>query len=237
MASDDHRVPDVEWVALKSAFVEYPKGDMIGRVLAYICLSPILIFSGFVTLILFRRDLHTVLFFVGVVGNEFVNLILKHLIAQPRPDHRSTGMIDYGMPSGHSQFIWFFAAYVAYFVFVRLHHINNNTTLEYFWKTTIVFGSFFVAILTSIGRVYLQYHTWQQVACGMLLGIVNGSIWFALVHFAFTPYFPYIASWRISEFMLLRDTTLIPNVLWFEYTNAMRESRTRGRKLVSMKSQ
>jgi hypothetical protein len=42
---------------------------------------------------------------------------------------------------------------------------------------------------------------------------------------------------RISEFLLLRDTTLIPNVLWFEYTNSRQEARARSRKLVSMKSQ
>ncbi|KAF6201041.1 hypothetical protein GE061_005488 [Apolygus lucorum] len=237
MASDDIRTPEVQWVPLKSAFVEYPKGDMVGRVLAYTCLSPIAIICGFVTLILFRRDLHTLVFFIGCIANEILNVVLKGIIAEPRPDARNTGLVDFGMPSGHAQFLWFFAVYVAYFVFVRLHQINNNTTLDYFWKTVIVVGSFLIAILSSFGRIYLQYHTWQQVLCGAALGSFNGTIWFALVHFALTPYFPYVASWKISEFMLLRDTTLIPNVLWFEYTNAMRESRMRGRKLVSMKSQ
>lgn len=42
---------------------------------------------------------------------------------------------------------------------------------------------------------------------------------------------------KISEILLLRDTTLIPNVLWFEYTNTRQEVRARSRKLVSMKSQ
>lgn len=42
---------------------------------------------------------------------------------------------------------------------------------------------------------------------------------------------------RISEYLLLRDTTLIPNILWFEYTNIRTEARARSRKLVSMKSQ
>lgn len=52
-------------------------------------------------------------------------------------------------------------------------------------------------------------------------------------------YFKYLSlsCRKVSEFFLLRDTTLIPNVLWFEYTNSRQEARARGRKLGSMKSQ
>lgn len=42
---------------------------------------------------------------------------------------------------------------------------------------------------------------------------------------------------KISEFFLLRDTTLIPNILWFEYTVTRKETRARQRKQISMKSQ
>jgi len=44
---------------------------------------------------------------------------------------------------------------------------------------------------------------------------------------------------KISELFLLRDTTLIPNVLWFEYTNIRHEAgaRARRRKSISAKSQ
>lgn len=42
---------------------------------------------------------------------------------------------------------------------------------------------------------------------------------------------------KISEYLLLRDTTLIPNILWFEYTVTRQEARARSRKLISMKSQ
>lgn len=35
----------------------------------------------------------------------------------------------------------------------------------------------------------------------------------------------------ISEFFLIRDTSLIPNVLWFEYTVTRAEARNRQRKL------
>uniref|UniRef100_A0A8C6YLC6 Dolichyldiphosphatase n=1 Tax=Nothoprocta perdicaria TaxID=30464 RepID=A0A8C6YLC6_NOTPE len=35
----------------------------------------------------------------------------------------------------------------------------------------------------------------------------------------------------ISEFFLIRDTSLIPNILWFEYTVTRAEARNRQRKL------
>ena len=38
-------------------------GDLLGKVLAYFSLLPQAIIIGFVTLILFRRDLHTVVIY------------------------------------------------------------------------------------------------------------------------------------------------------------------------------
>lgn len=36
---------------------------------------------------------------------------------------------------------------------------------------------------------------------------------------------------KLSEYLLLRDTTLIPNILWFEYTITRQEARVRTRKM------
>lgn len=93
------------------------------------------------------------------------------------------------------------------------------------------------AFLVCYGRIYLLYHTLNQVLIGAFVGMVMGVLWFLLTHCVLTPYFPMVVTWRISELFLLRDTTLIPNVLWFEYTVTRQEARARVRKLVSMKSQ
>lgn len=229
-------VHDFNWVPLSLTHVEYPKGDYLGKFLALVSLSPFGITSGFIALILFRRDVHTIVFFIGTLCNELLNLILKNILSEGRPLQR-VNYTEYGMPSGHSQFSWFFATYIICFVCIRLHHMNNNSTLETVWKTVILLSCVSFAMVVSISRIYLQYHTWKQVICGTLVGIMFGSFWFALTHVVLTPYFPIIVSWRISEILLIRDTTLIPNVLWFEYTNARQETRARSRKLVSMKSQ
>ena len=89
--------------------------------------------------------------------------------------------------------------------------------------------------LVCYGRVYLLYHTVSQVIVGGLIGAFAGIFYFFFVHSILTPYvFPKIVSWRISELLLIRDTSLIPNILFFEYTATRQESRARLRKNMKM---
>uniref|UniRef100_A0A2M4BXD6 Dolichyldiphosphatase n=1 Tax=Anopheles marajoara TaxID=58244 RepID=A0A2M4BXD6_9DIPT len=228
-----------EWQPITLTLVEYPKGDLFGKLLAWISLAPLGIGAGFVALILFRRDLHTIVFFAGTLVNESINMILKHWIQEPRPVSRAQIWNEYGMPSSHSQFMCFFATYVLLFIFIRLHHMNNSSSarIERIVRLLMLAICWVAAFLVCFGRVYLLYHSVRQVMVGALIGTVTGGLWFALTHCVLTPYFPMVVTWRISELFLLRDTTLIPNVLWFEYTATRQEARARARKLVSMKSQ
>ncbi|XP_023219799.1 dolichyldiphosphatase 1-like [Centruroides sculpturatus] len=77
----------------------------------------------------------------------------------------------------------------------------------------------------------------MQVICGAMLGVVFAVVWFTITQFFLTPLYPVITSWPICELLMIRDSTLIPNVMWFEYTSHRTESRTRQRKLASMKAQ
>ncbi|XP_058129958.1 dolichyldiphosphatase 1-like [Anopheles ziemanni] len=228
-----------EWQPITLTLVEYPKGDLVGKLLAWISLAPLGIGAGFVALILFRRDLHTIVFFLGTLVNECFNMILKHWIKEPRPVSRAQIWTEYGMPSSHSQFMCFFATYVLLFIFIRLHHMNNSNSarLERLVRLLVLAICWTAAFLVCFGRIYLLYHTLNQVLIGAFVGMVMGVLWFLLTHCVLTPYFPMVVTWRISELFLLRDTTLIPNVLWFEYTATRHEARARARKLVSMKSQ
>ncbi|KAH0947309.1 hypothetical protein HN011_002494 [Eciton burchellii] len=218
-----------EWIALSLTLVEYPHGDFFGKFLAVMSLVPFAIVTGFITLILFRRDLHTIAFFIGVIINNCINFVLKHTICQARPIKRDGLYTEYGMPSTHAQFMWFFAAYATLFIYFRLNY--NCTIFEKFWRMMVAIGCIILAVLVTYSRVYLLYHSNTQVICGALIGIALGSTWFGITHTILTPFFPTMASWRISEYLLLRDTTLIPNVLWFEYTSIRTEVRARARKL------
>ncbi|KAK0175656.1 hypothetical protein PV327_009388 [Microctonus hyperodae] len=233
----NNNLGSTKWIPFSLTHVEYPQGDFLGRMLAFISLTPFAVIVGFVTLILFRRDLHTISYFIGVIANEIVGLLLKYTIKEARPMRRDIVYMEYGMPSAHSQFMWFFTTYTTLFVCFRMHLNNNSTVTERLWRWTIIIGCAIVATLVTFSRIYLQYHTISQVFCGFLAGTTMGIVWFYITHLVLTPLFPIIVSWRISEYLLLRDTTLIPNVLWFEYTNIRTETRARSRKLVSMKSQ
>uniref|UniRef100_A0A8C7E8I9 Uncharacterized protein n=1 Tax=Nothoprocta perdicaria TaxID=30464 RepID=A0A8C7E8I9_NOTPE len=48
------------WRPVSLTHVEYPAGDFSGQLLAYLSLGPIFIIVGFITLIIFKRELHTV---------------------------------------------------------------------------------------------------------------------------------------------------------------------------------
>ncbi|KAG7257423.1 hypothetical protein CRUP_002912 [Coryphaenoides rupestris] len=200
MALEEQCSAPPQWRSISLTHVEFPKDDLTGKVLAYFSLLPIAILVGFVTLIVFKRELHTISFFGGLLLNEAVNWLLKHIIKEPRPcaGSHTTLNTDYGMPSSHSQLIWFFVVY--FFLFLYL-------------------------------RVYLLYHTWSQVFYGGVTGCAIGIVWFFLTQEVLTPIFPKIAAWPISEYFLVRDTSLIPNILWFEYTVTRSEARNRQRKL------
>lgn len=224
-----HVAEKPKFVPLSLTLVEYPQGDLCGMFLAILSLAPFAICTGFITLIIFRRDLHTIAFFVGVFINDCINLVLKYTICQARPIERDGLHTQYGMPSMHAQHMWFFAIYVTLFVYVRLNY--SCTIFERIWRITVACGCITTALLISYGRVYLLYHSITQVLCGALIGVALGIIWFFITHNILTPLFPIVVSWKLAEFLLLRDTTLIPNVLWFEYTSIRTEARARARKL------
>ncbi|GAB6027905.1 Dolichyldiphosphatase 1 [Chamberlinius hualienensis] len=229
----------IKWVPLSLTHVEYPEGDIFGKILAFISLTPLVIVAGFFTLIIFRRDLHIITYSSGILLNELINFILKHTVRELRPyREREVVFTEYGMPSSHSQFMWFFAIYTAFFLFIRIHNGGpNNSILDNAWKFVVTLGVFSSALVVSYSRVYLQYHTCMQVVWGAIIGMTLATIWFAITQVVLTPLFPVIASWPISEFLMIRDSTLIPNVMWFEYTSHRTEMRARHRKLISMRSQ
>ena len=144
-------------------------------------------------------------------------LVLKHTLRQARPLARSSLLHEYGMPSSHSQFMWFFTTYMFLFLWVRLRHISNTTIWVWIWKTAITAACLMAAIIVSVSRfkfllfikkekrifyffvfrIYLQYHTVFQVIVGALLGSVLGVLWFFFTQFVLTPRFPAIASWSV----------------------------------------
>jgi len=59
---------------------------------------------------------------------------------------------------------------------------------------------------------------------GSGIGVVCALVWFVFLQRVLTPLFPSIVASPIAEFFLIRDTTLIPNLLVFEYTTSRAEA-------------
>jgi membrane-associated phospholipid phosphatase len=113
---------------------------------------------------------------LGSSINYMINSTLKKIIKEPRPSQTyhyvsadlnektskttKLGTQSYGMPSGHSQNVWFYTSFM-YFTFRNLY-------------ITLLFTG--VAIITSIQRVVYLNHTSKQVVVGCVLGLLLGYI-------------------------------------------------------------
>jgi len=222
-------IDSVKWKPIMVTYVEYPENDIFGMLLAFSSLSPIFIVVAFVTLIYFRREMQTISYFVGVLGSEITNYLIKHFVKEPRPTTRNLDVgVKYGWPSSHAQFIWFFTTYLICFIYIRCH---DSRSFQYnLWKHLVCVLSICLALTVSYSRVYLQYHTQHQVIWGSIIGLVLSLVWFFITEYLLTPLFPMFVHSKLGEFFMIRDSTLIPNVLWFEYSVSRRESRNRSRK-------
>jgi dolichyldiphosphatase len=79
---------NVPHVPFSLTHVQYVKGDFVGFALALFTLSPVFIMVMYATLVVFRRDFQTGFIVIGQLINVGVNLVLKKIIANPRPQGR-----------------------------------------------------------------------------------------------------------------------------------------------------
>lgn len=150
-------------------YVVYDEGDVVGLILALITLTPIYIMNFYTTLILLRRDFGTFFALAGQIACLALNVILKKILHQPRP--ADLGLIDSGMPSNHSQFMGYFA------VFYSIQFLYNSPSLSEHFRRIYALLLAALAILVCFSRIYLQYHTVDQVAIGFAVGAFCGIAW------------------------------------------------------------
>ncbi|PHT49265.1 Lipid phosphate phosphatase gamma, chloroplastic [Capsicum baccatum] len=203
--------------AVTLTHVRYQKGDQLGHFLAWVSLVPVFIsLGGFSSHFIFRRELQTMFFALGLLISQFVNEVIKTSVQQARPETCALlEMCDsHGWPSSHSQYMFFFAVYFTLLTYRRLGLICRNQLIVAYllvWP---------MAVLTMYSRVYLGYHTVAQVFAGAGLGAVLGWGWFWIVNNVISGMFPLIEESAFGRFFYVKDTSHIPNVLRFEYENA-----------------
>ena len=214
-------------VYLAVTHVYYSPHDPFSLVSAYLALIPQALMVIYVTLIYARREIEVVLMFAGQLLCELANWILKRLIKEDRPKGtyfpRSwSSWVDeveilgegYGMPSSHSQFMAFFAVYVALYLLHRYPSppSNNYSLLYRTRKTALVIRLLQSTIvlcgasLVCMSRIYLRYHTPRQVIAGAGTGAFLGIAWYiSVIVLRSTGIVDWVLRWRVVEMLWFKD--------------------------------
>ena len=125
-------------------------------------------------LLLYKTPFNLVVYLLGAVFNVFLNkAVLKPLIKQPRPlkpvkflDTEKFTYASYGMPSGHSQFVFYSIAYL-YLVDPKMQP----------WYIIVLA----IGIITIYERWVFRNHTLEQLIAGVLVGsaVAYGTLFVA----------------------------------------------------------
>ncbi|KAK6511556.1 hypothetical protein TWF481_000471 [Arthrobotrys musiformis] len=175
--------------SLSITHVSYDPSDPISLVAAYLSLAPQALMAIYAVLIFSHRELEIILAFAGQLGNEAINYVLKRVIKEARPTNlKGKG---YGMPSSHTQFMFFFATYISLWIAVR------NKFLPKPVKSLLLLSLPALAVGVAWARVYLHYHTVKQVLVGSGAGVVIGLGWFVA-----TALMRSIAGGKLWDFIL-----------------------------------
>ncbi|EME28076.1 Dolichyldiphosphatase 1 [Galdieria sulphuraria] len=157
-------------VALKLTLVTYEKGDKLGWLLSIISLAPVFLYVAETSLVLFRREYFGLALLFGQLVNEALNVILKVTFARPRPSRSEQN--DYGMPSAHSQAMFFVTSCIIFTLSRRRH--KPLSSLE---RNLLYSFLFLCSLSVSFSRIYLGYHSIHQVMVGALVGCLLGYFW------------------------------------------------------------
>eukprot|EP00250_Pteridium_aquilinum_P000440 c10483_g1_i1 orf=163-840(-) len=203
--------------AVTLTHVRYHAEDSLGLFFAWASLLPVFIsLGGFLTHFIFRRELQTMFFALGLLIAQFFSECVKKAVKESRPlTCEALEMCDsHGWPSSHSVYMTFFSIYITLLAARRL---TFSTSLG---KVLAIAIPWPFAAVVMYSRIYLGYHSPAQVVAGGCLGLILGSVWFLIVNVVLVHTFPVLEELSICKFLCIKDSTHIPNVLLFEYENS-----------------
>lgn len=161
-------------IPFELTYVRYQEGDVLGYLLAITTLAPIYIAAAYCTLLVTQRNVDIVLILLGQTINLVLNKVLKKVIAQPRPE--GCDLKDWGMPSNHSQFVAYACA--TFSLLLARHMIKSRLLVRRpIFRVLFISAAIVLCLCVCTSRVYLKYHTIEQVVVGALVGACAGWVW------------------------------------------------------------
>lgn len=168
-------------IPFDDTYILYDSEDILSFMSAYFSLLPIGVLVFYLSWFIVTRELEACIMAGGQVANEIFNNIIKNIIKQPRPasfgESFQNGTIrsGYGMPSAHSQFMGFCFIYTSLRFSLRWKGINA------FQRVIGIVTMGCLAFAVCFSRVYLKYHSVEQVVVGVSVGLVTGSSYYLIV--------------------------------------------------------
>jgi dolichyldiphosphatase len=173
---------DLTLVPFDHTYILYAPGSFVLSLpLAACSLLPILVLVFLFSWHILTRELEPCLFAFGHVCNDIISGIFKKIFKYPRPINgqifKQDSGLAWGMPSSHSQFMAF------WFTYTFFMYIKNNPNKRFSKIEKIIFTiiSINVVLLVVASRIIFEYHNWNQINVGLLLGSSLACIYYIIV--------------------------------------------------------
>lgn len=144
-------------------------GDIHEIIMVFLSMSPYFISFGTLLVTTYFRTTRSIFILMMVFLQNFLTEVMKNNLKDLNPNHKCSQ--QYANPSNHASFLtslllWFF-----------MDEINTPKKYEFKSKKyAFIFIFFYPFIIYS--RVYLYYHSWEQIINGALLGGFVGVGWY-----------------------------------------------------------
>ncbi|KIM44955.1 hypothetical protein M413DRAFT_367393 [Hebeloma cylindrosporum] len=159
--------------SLDLTHVLYDDSSYFSLALALITLSPILLMASYAALAVQTREFLVIVMWAGQLFGELLNWVIKRAIKQDRPI-QSIGN-GYGFPSSHSQYMAYFASFLACHLYFRHRFASTGYSfLDFLWRMMVYAGLVGWSGLVAYSRYYLGYHNVHQISWGLAIGAVLG---------------------------------------------------------------
>ena len=162
---------------------------------------------GLTSFFVYYHNYQVIIFVIGAITQSFIGKGLKKILKQPRPS--SSTRITYGMPSSHSNVLFFFSVYISQHIlrssslfilpllqFFNLinNNIDNNNNINNNINNPNNYNNFpyvseieimimiFISTYLSIIRIINKEHSFAQIFVGAIVGSISALIFYPLVN-------------------------------------------------------